>query len=134
MLDIILHRIFGIDGEALERVRTGAGVVGNTRYVIIALWAAAVPITWALSPDPIIAICAVAIFAFVTVIFFIGTWIFAERNPDQAVMGGSEYRRFRQAQLASKSSPNIPNLPPTVDPLRPLPPPPPLLGAPDDDE
>ncbi len=87
MWDIILRRIFGIDGEALERVRAGAGVVGNTRYVIISLWVAAVPIIWGLSPHPIIAICAVAIFAFVTVIYFIGTWIFAERNPDQAVMG-----------------------------------------------
>jgi hypothetical protein len=131
MWDIILHRIFGVDGEALERVRAGAGVVRNTTYVILALWVAAAPIIWALSPNPLIAIGAIAIFALVTIIYFIGTWRFAERNPDQAAMGGSEWRRFRQAQLASKSQPDIPDLPSMPNPLKPLPP---LLSAPDDEE
>jgi hypothetical protein len=93
-----------------------------------------VPIIWALSADTIIAIYAIGIFAVVTVIYFMGTWIFAERNPDQAAMGGSEWRRFRQAQLASKNQPQIPDLPSTSDPLKPLPPPTPLLGAPDDNK
>jgi hypothetical protein len=135
MWEIILHRIFGVDGEALERVRAGAGVVRNTTYVIVALWAAAVPILYALSSVPLIAISAVAIFAVVTIIYLIGTWRFAERNPDQAAMGGSEWRRFRQTQLASKNQPEIPDLPSMPDPLKPLPPHhTTLLGAPDDDE
>jgi len=133
MWDIILHRIFGVDGEALERVRAGAGIVRNTTYVIVALWAAAVPILWALSPDHLSQLCALAIFAFMTVFYLLGTWRFAERNPDQAVMGGSEFRRFRQSQLASKGRPHIPNLSSMPDPLKP-PPPPPLLGAPDNAE
>jgi hypothetical protein len=65
MWDFIRRRIFGVDIEASERIQAGAGVVGNTTYVILTLWAAAAPIIWALSPDRLSQLSAIAIFAVV---------------------------------------------------------------------
>lgn len=135
MWEYLLHRLFGI-GERADRVRIGAGVVGHTTYAILAVCAAASAIAWGLSGSPGHALGVIAILAGLACFYFLGTWIFAHRHPDQAAMGGSEWRRFREAQFASKHQPEIPLSPGIPDPSRPLPPPIPsrLLNAPDTDQ
>lgn len=135
MWEYLLHRLFGIGGEGPEHVRIGAGVVGHTTYAILAVCAAISAVSFALSGHPEYALAAIGVIALVAVIFFLGTWIFAHVHPDQAAMGGSEWRRFRQAQMASKENPNLPNFPVVPDPMQPLPPPSTkLLNAPDIEE
>ncbi len=136
MWELLLHRLFGIGGEGPERVRIGAGVVGHTTYAVLAVCAAISAASFALSGHPEYALAVTGVIALVAVIFFLGTWIFAHLHPDQAAMGGSEWRRFRETQLASKNNPNLPSFPVVPDPTQPLPPPESakLLNAPDIEE
>lgn len=122
MWDFILHRLFGVGSEGPERVKIGAGVVGNTTYAVLAACAAVSAVAWGLNQHPGYAVAVIAIIAGLAAFFFLGTWIFAHLHPDQAAMGGSEWRRFREAQLASKHSQLIDASPTIPDPLQALPP------------
>jgi hypothetical protein len=132
MWEFLLHRIFGVGGEPPERVRVGAGVVGHTTYALIGGCVAIGGICWALSHTPEYALGVAAIVAVLLVIFLLGTWFFANKHPDQAAMGGSEWRRFREAQIASKHHLDLPALPPISDPLKVSTDDPKLLDAPDE--
>jgi hypothetical protein len=134
MLDYLLHRLLGIGEEGQVRVRFGAGVTGHSTYGITAACAAIGLVAWALREHPGYALGAMGIIAAVVLVFFVGNWVFADRHPDAAVMGGSDWRKFREAQLSSKNDPDILTLPAGPDPSRPLPPPTPhgSLVAPDE--
>lgn len=135
MWEFLLHRIFGI-GESPDRVRIGAGVVGHTTYAILGVCGALTAISFALSHNPAYALAVIGVVALTAVIFFVGTRVFAHLHPDQAAMGGSEWRRFRETQMASKDNPSLPNYPIMPDPLQALPPQTSakLLNAPDVEE
>jgi hypothetical protein len=136
MWDFILHRVFGVGGESTGQIRFGAGVVALTTSAVITFCAAAGGVAWALSKDPYLALAVVGIMAAVVVTFFLGTWRFADKHPDQAALGGTSYLRLRELQgrlLEAKGQPEIPTLPSTTDPLKPLPTPAKLLDAPDDE-
>ena len=132
MWNYLLHRLFGISPEGHERIRIGGGVVINTTHVMLGLCAAAVGIAWALAQSPSYALAIMGTLALIVLAFLIGTWLFANRNPDQAAMGGSEWRRFRESQLAAKNQPQLPPAPSITDPLQAPPPSVPLLDAPEE--
>jgi len=132
MWEYLLHRIFGID-TGHERIRLGGGVLINTTHVMLGIFAAAVGIAWALSSVPLYALGVIGILALLVIVFLLGSWRFADLNPDQAAMGGSEWRRFREAQLAAKHHKDVPALPPTTDPLQVAPPSTPSLEAPEEE-
>jgi amino acid transporter len=122
MWDYIVHRLFGIGGEGGAQVRLGAGVVNLTTTAFIAFCVAAAGISWALSRDPYLALAVVGVMAFVGLVYFVGTWIFADKHPDQAALGGSWWLKFRELQIEAKGQPDLQVLPPSTDPLQPLPP------------
>src|SRR5215471_2381515 len=102
MWQYLLHRVFGIGEENRFDVRFGAGVVGHTTYVILAICTASGIVAWALSEHPNVAFRIVALLSGLVVLFLVGTWWFAHRHPDQAAMGGSEWRRFRELQMGAR--------------------------------
>jgi len=122
MFELLFHRIFGIAPEGQERLRVGGGVVNHTSYVMLALCAAIGVISWALREAvPLVLLGVIGILAFVVIFFLCRTWFFAHLHPDLAATGGSEWRRFREAQLASKNQPEMLTLPSSSDPTKPLP-------------
>ena len=121
MWDYLLHRVFGIGGENSAGVRLGAGVVYLTTAAFIAFCAAVGGVSWALSRDPYFALAVVGLLAVVIIIFFLGTWKFADKHPDQAALGGSWWFKLRELQIEAKGKPAIDALPATTDPLQPLP-------------
>jgi len=122
MWEHLLHRIFGIGNEGHAQIRLGAGVVYLTTTAFVAACAAIGGVCWALSRDPWFALGAAAILAVVVIFFFLGTWRFADKHPDQAALGGTYWLRFRELEIEAKGRPaSQPILPSTTDPLQ-LPP------------
>jgi hypothetical protein len=135
MWEHLIHRIFGIGGEGATQLRFGAGVVYLTTAAFIAFCIASGGVAWALSKEPIFAVLMAAIMALLGMVFFLGTWRFADKHPDQAALGGSWWYKLRALQMEeAKGQPPIPTLSSSTDPLKPLPPTSAtLLDAPDDE-
>jgi hypothetical protein len=122
MWERLLHRILGIGEEGSSRIRLGAGVVYLTTAAFIAACAAIGGVCWALSRDPWFALAVTAIVAVLGIVFFLGTWRFADKHPDQAALGGTSWLRLRELQIESKGQPLMQVLPSSTDPLQQLPP------------
>jgi len=119
MWEYLLHRFLGVGDDDRTQVRLGAGVVGHTTYAIISVCVVIGGIAWAMRDAPLYAIFMALIIAAILLVFLIGTWRFAKGFPDQAVMGGSEWVRFREAQfsqIASKNNINLTALPAMSEP------------------
>jgi hypothetical protein len=133
MWDYLLHRIFGISNEGSTQFRFGGGVIAFQAQVLIALCVAAAGISWALSASALFALAIVAILAIAIVYVIRGTWQFADDHPDQAALGGSQWFKLRELQMASKNQSVVPPLPAISDPQKALPPVPDLLDPPDEE-
>ena len=121
MWDFLLHRALGIGNET-SQIRFGAGVVHLTTAAFIAFCVAVGGVAWALSREGNLVLAVVAMMLAALIIFLIGTWLFANRNPDQAALGGSWWYKFRELQMdEAKGHPKLPTLPSTTDPRRPAP-------------
>jgi hypothetical protein len=116
MWEFLLHRFLGVGDHSQARVRLGAGVVGSTTAAVISVCAVIGGISWALSHEPLYAVVMAIVLAVILIVFLFGTWHFARSAPDQAVMGGSDWIRFREAQMSSKFNPTLPNLLAMEDP------------------
>jgi len=105
----------GIEGGSLEgvaRIRLGRGVVGNTTYAIIAFMLCSAIAVTALRSEPYLALAAIALFGAVFVIYLLGTWRFAEKNPALAMLGDSEWLKYHQSQMGAQGVQEIPHMPP----------------------
>ena len=115
----IVHRFFGWT-EGPDQLRFGAGVVGHTARVIIALCAAGGAVGLALSGTPAIALQIISVISGVVVVFMLGTWWFAHKHPDLAAMGGADFRKVREIQMAAQGHPRVPLMPGVADPHNPV--------------
>ena len=111
----------GFKATALESLRFARGVVPNTTYAICASVAAIAVIGWSFSSHSDIALPIIGMIAGITVIFLLGTWIFAHLHPDLALLGGAELLKLRQLEHAAKGMPQPPEDPIIEDPGRPPP-------------
>jgi hypothetical protein len=94
--------------EGMARVRLGRGVVGNTTYASIAFFGAFVAVVVALRNTPIFAIAAVCVLLVAYVIYLLGTYLFADKHPDRAMLGDSEWLQFQQMHYAALGVANVP--------------------------
>lgn len=106
------------DGGA--RIRLGRGVVGNTTYGFCAAAASVGVVGWSLRDTPAAALTAIALLCVVFLIYLIGTWRFADKHPDRAMLGDSEWLRWwEQERTGLRGLPNAPNTPTVTDPSNP---------------
>jgi hypothetical protein len=87
--------------------RWGGGVVSNTTFAAIVAFLTMPFIAWALSREPLIALAACGMVALVVLILFFGTWFFAPRHPELAMLSGPEYYRLKQAEMGTMDNPKI---------------------------
>ena len=120
----ILSRL-GISSKTLDRVRLARGVVGNTTYAIVAAFLAIAAVAWTFRDQPLIALGFICIVAFLALVYLIGTWIFAHKHPDVALLGGAELLKWRQMEMAAKGMPLLPEAP-NVEPT-------PLIDSPEEE-
>jgi hypothetical protein len=102
--------------KGLDRVRLARGVVGNTTYAVCCAFLLLVAVAFGLAAHPYIALSAIAIICGVLLVYLFGTWIFAHRHPDQALLGGAELLQWRQMDMAAKGiqlQKDQPNIEPT---------------------
>ena len=131
--ELLLQRIFRMGSEPPERVRAGAGLVGHNTHALQWICATAIGVCWALSGSPYVALYVILVLAALGFVYFVGNWWFADKHPDSAALGGSEWRKLREKELAAKHRPNITPGKSSPDPLKAIAGPPLLLGAPEDD-
>lgn len=91
-----------------ERFRWGGGVVTNTTAAVVAAFIAIATAAWALAAHPIIAVCVIGCVLVLAVLYLLGTWRFADKHPDLAALGGTEYLKYRQLEMGTKEIPSIP--------------------------
>jgi len=103
--------VWGAIRTEVERFRWGGGVVSNTTAAIVAALIAVAATSWALSAHPILAASIDGGIFIVLIIYLFGTWRFADKHPDLAALGGSEYLRYRQLEMGTKEAPQIPAAP-----------------------
>ena len=122
----LIHRLFGLGGDGVVRLRLGAGVIFLTVAAFVALCVAAGVVAWALRGDAPFALGVIAILAFVAILLFLGSWVFAHLHPDVAALGGSLYQRLREREIVEAKAlpqrPQVAPLPPSTDPDQPPPP------------
>lgn len=95
----------------LDSVRFASGVVGNSTYVVCACAVAAAVAAWALSPYPWLAVVAMLSLVGLAIFYMQGTWRFADRHPDLALLGGAQLLKLRQMEMGAKEIP----MPQTVE-------------------
>ncbi|WP_341899240.1 hypothetical protein [Ferrovibrio terrae] len=98
------------------RIRLGRGVVNNTTSALIGVAFAVAAIAWGLRDNPLLALGVSALLIGTYLFYLLGTWIFAERNPEQAMLGGSEFLQALQLKQSAKGVSEIPVLPPVEAP------------------
>ena len=97
---------FGVSGDEVHRIRLGPGVVGNTSTAIIVIIVGLAVEAFALKEHPTVMFGALAVTFVLAMTYLIGTWWFAARHPDLALMGGAELLQLRHMQMAA-STPEI---------------------------
>jgi len=100
-----LLEAFGVSAddadESETRITLGPGVITLTSMVAATALVAIAACAYALAALPFIFLAAVGVIALVILVFLIGTWIFAHRHPDLAVMGGSTLLQYHRMQMAA---------------------------------
>lgn len=86
--------------DALARVRMGRGVVGNTTYAFWAACAAIIAALLFLSSSPLYALAAIFLVGSLFVIFMLRTHAFADKHPDLAMLGDTEWLQYKELQGA----------------------------------
>jgi hypothetical protein len=112
----------GLRTTALDSIRFARGVVPNTTYAICISIISIAATGWFFNSHPEIALPIIGIIATITVIYLVGTWVFAHVHPDLALLGGAELLKLRQLEQAAKGMPQPPADDPIIeDPGRPPP-------------
>lgn len=107
ILDDLLRRA----GAKFNRVRLGPGVVGNTSTVLVIALPSCAATAWALSPHPDVALIAVFVELLLLGGYLWGTWSYARRYPEYALLGGSDLIKALEMQMAAKGYPSVPTMP-----------------------
>jgi hypothetical protein len=105
--------------EGLARVRLGRGVVGNTTYGFVGLCSAGILIVWALNKNPGYAFASLIALIFVYLLYLFGTYKFADKNPETAMLGDSEWLQLKNKQMAAKGINEFPEGPVIEAPTHP---------------
>ena len=113
-----LKDAFGLAASGSQRVKLGPGVVGNTTTAVISGVVGLAIEAVALSSQPLVMFGVMGVTLALFLTYLIGTWRFAAKNPDLALMGGAELLQLRQLQMAVKGLPELPSSPPTTDPTK----------------
>ncbi len=116
----IFDRISGKMIGGIARIRLGPGVIGNTSVVMISAIVVAGFVAWAFRSNPPLALGAMGLIIAGALLFVWGSWKFAHKQPDLALIGGAELLQLRRIQMAGKDAPNIPLLPPVEAPPTPV--------------
>ena len=116
-----ITRLIG-DPRSISRIKLGPGVIGITGTVMVTAMVVAGGVTAALAfagrADMILE-ALIIIFA-VAILFCAGTYFFAFRQPDLALLSGADLLTLRQAQMAGKDVGEIPLVPPVISPAPPV--------------
>lgn len=92
----------GFSPSDLSRVQLGPGVVANTTTALVASVIATAAEAYFLREQPAVMFGAMAMTLILTLVYLVGTWRFAERQPDLALMGGAELLQLRRMQMGAK--------------------------------
>ena len=117
---VVWNNILGGGDGGLSGVKLGPGVVGNSTFAVIAAFVGIPATAWALSSHPDYALVAIAIEAFLLFSFLVGSWVYAHKHPDHALMGGAELLQLRKAQIAAPGIKVVENAPIVSDPENPV--------------
>jgi hypothetical protein len=75
--------------------------VGNTTYATIAFFVCAAGIGAAFRSEPPMALGAIGLLIIPYLVYIVGTWRFADKHPDRAMLGDSEWLRHQELQFAA---------------------------------
>jgi hypothetical protein len=92
----------GVAPGDISRVQLGPGVVGNTTTAIVASVFATAAEAYFLHDQPAVMFGAMGMTLIVVLVYLVGTWRFAERHPDLALMGGAELLQLRRMEMAAR--------------------------------
>lgn len=99
-------RRFHTNPEGLSRVRLGRGVVGNSTYIAIGAFAAISVVSMSFT-NPWFSICSIIIVLIFATYLIRGTWIFADKHPDLAMLGDTEWLQY-QTHIAGRDVSSAP--------------------------
>lgn len=94
----------GLSETSLDRVRLSRGVVGKSAYVAAGALLVLAVAGYSLRDSELLILVAVLAFA-IFVVFFVGSLVFAHKNPGIALLEGAELIQWRQMDMAAKSIP-----------------------------
>lgn len=115
-LDELIRKRIGRRPEGMARVRMGRGVVGNTTYGFWGACAASIGVAFALQNRPWFALAGVGGILVAYLVYLGGTYWFANKHPDRAMLGDVEWLQWYQSQQGAQNLPSIPPSPPVLDP------------------
>lgn len=102
-IEKVLHQA-GLSETSLDRVRLSRGVVGKSAYVAAGALLVLAVAGYSLRDSGLLMLVAVLAFA-IFVVFFVGSLVFAHKNPGIALLEGAELIQWRQMDMAAKSVP-----------------------------
>lgn len=117
----LIEKILARTPEGVARIRLGRGVVGNTTYAFWATCAVVIFVAIAMRGSPGYAVLLCIAIMLLFLMFLAGTYWFADRHPDRAMLGDAEWLQWHQSQLAGKDLPHVPAANPVLDPTSTLP-------------
>jgi len=115
-----LLRSLGIRAETFDRLKLGRGVIGKTTNAWIALCVPLALMAWGLSSRPEYLIIFAVIVLLLFAAYFFGSLWFANKNPAQALLEGSELITWKSMEMAAKDMPKVPLTPAIPDPQNPI--------------
>ena len=77
-------------------------MVGNTTYGLWATAAAVVGVSFALGGNPLAALLADGAILVVYLMYLGGTYLFAHKHPDMAMLGDTEWLKWSQNQITAR--------------------------------
>lgn len=89
--------------RALDNIRFARGVVGNTTYAMCAGLLAIGIAAFALRGSPPMAIAVIVIIGLLLAWYLHGTWKFADKHPELALLGGAELLKWREMDMGAKN-------------------------------
>jgi hypothetical protein len=89
-------------GDDVRHVKLAPGVVGHTTTAVVVAAVVIAAEVYFLRSVPWAMAVAVGATVFVVTVYLVGTWRFADKHPDLALMGGSELLQLRQLQIGAQ--------------------------------
>lgn len=88
-------------GEA-DHLQLGPGVVGNTTTAVVIAVIATAAEAYFLHDQPMVMFGVMGMTLVLVLVYLFGTWRFAERHPDLALMGGADLLQLRRMEMAAR--------------------------------